>query len=415
MMTSRFTIDGVKVSLLGYGSMRLPAVDGLHANCFAPGSSDRELDQERINRQVRRMLDGGINYFDTSPAYCKGRSEGALGTALAASGRDRGEYVLATKLSNFAPVQYPLDAAKAMFERSLKELRTDYIDNYLLHNIGNGGFDNFSRRYLENGAVEWCLRLRDARRIRNLGFSFHGDRRAWDWCIEHHDRCRWDFALIQMNYVDWRHAKEMDERNLNAEELYRQLTELNIPVVVMEPLLGGRLAKYNWALEHELRPLDPDASLAQWALRFCGSFDNVITVLSGMTYEEHIDENLAVFSPLRPCSAAEFAALERAAAAYVRCNLIPCTRCNYCMPCPYGLDIPALLVFRNDFLSRRTGLGARALLKEYARAVPEELRRADHCTGCGRCQGHCPQSIDIPREIAAIDEVIDHLKQEAAQ
>ena len=414
-MTTRFTVDGKKVSLLGYGAMRLPTVDGGHANTWAIGASEKDIDQAHLNRQVKRMLEAGVNYFDTAPVYCRGRSEAALGTALKASGWDRKDYVIATKLSNFSPTHWSLGACKEMFAKSLKALQTDYVDNYLLHSIGNGGFTVFSKRYLDNGAADWCLELRAQGKIRNLGFSFHGDKKAWDWCLEHHDKYKWDFCQIQMNYIDWRHAKQVNDRNLNAQDLYGALAKLKIPAVIMEPLLGGNLARYNWSLANELTPLDPEATLASWALRFCGSFDNVLTVLSGMTFDEHIEENVKTYSPLRKCTEREFAALERAAEAYLSCSTIPCTSCNYCMPCPYGLDIPALLAFRNAFLAKDGPRDARKLLKAYEKAVPEELRRADHCTGCGRCSPHCPQSIDIPKEIAAIDAAMDVLKAEAAR
>ncbi len=408
-MTERFILDGKRVSLLGYGAMRMPTVDGGHANSFVPGASKREIDQDQFNRQVRRMLEHGVNYFDTSPAYCQGRSEASLGTALAASGFDRDKYIIATKLSNFSPVQFPLAACKDLFEKSLKNLRTDYIDNYLLHSIGNGGMATFRKRFVDNGAVDWCCELRAKKIIRNLGFSFHGDPKTFDWCIENHAKYHWDFAMIQMNYVDWRHASG---RNLNAKDLYDRLTAAKIPVVVMEPLLGGKLARYNWAIANELTPLDPEASQASWAFRFVGSHPNVMTAISGMTYTEHIDENIRTFSPLKPLEANEFEALERAAKAMLNLNTVPCTGCNYCMPCPYGLDIPALLDFRNGVISSKQPMRPAAILKRYEEMIPEPLRRADHCTGCDRCVSHCPQSIVIPKEIAAIDQWIDDLKEE---
>ncbi len=412
-MTTHYTLDGKKISLLGYGAMRLPTTDGKHAVPWQKeGYSDKAIDQELLNRQVKMLLDGGVTYFDTSPAYCRGESEVALGKALKASGYARKDYVVATKLSNLAPQQYPLAACKKMFEDSLKFLQTDYIDNYLLHSIGNGGFKTFSRRYLENGALDWCAELRAKGRIRRLGFSYHGDPKAFEWCIERHGTYKWDFVQIQMNYVDWRHAKEVNARNLDAKYLYETLAKLDIPVVIMEPLLGGRLARYNYALAQELTPLDPEATLAQWAFRFCGTHPKVMTVLSGMTRTEHIEENLVTFSPLKPCRANELAALERAAQRMLALNTIPCNSCNYCMPCPYGLDIVSLLQFRNSVLTAKTMPTAKEVLKAYAKAVPEELRRADHCTGCGRCTPHCPQMIDIPREIAAIDEWIDALKDQ---
>ncbi len=394
MMTSRFSDGGRRISLLGYGAMRLPEKSG-------------EIDQEQLNSQVKLMLDGGINYFDTSPAYCRGRSEAALGKALKASGYARKDYAIATKLSNFASSQFPLEKCRAMFENSLKALQTDYIDYYLLHSIGNNGFATFSKRYLENGALDWCVRLREQGRIRNLGFSYHGDPKTFEWCMENHGKYKWDFCLIQMNYVDWRHAKKINKANLNAEYLYGELTKRNIPVEIMEPLLGGRLAGYNYAIANELSPLDPESSLAKWAFRFCGSFPNVMTVLSGMSSVEHMEENIATFSPLKPCTKREFAALERAAEAMLKLNTIPCTDCKYCMPCPYGLDIPQLFRFRNDILSAKVKPSDAEVLKLYRQMIPEALRRAEHCTGCGICSSHCPQRINIPKEIAIVDEWID--------
>ena len=407
--------DGKDVSLLGYGAMRLPTVDGGHANGWAKGASKADIDQARLDRQVAYMLKHGVNYFDTSPAYCRGESESALGAALAASGYDRGSYFIATKLSNFSPSQHPIEACRKMFEKSLKSLRTSYIDFYLLHAIGNGGFAAFEKRYLKNGALDWCCELREQKRIRKLGFSFHGDPRAFEWCVENHGKYKWDFCQIQMNYVDWRHAKEVNSRNLDAKYLYETLTAKGIPVVVMEPLLGGRLAASNRALSNELSPLDPKATLAKWAFRFCASFDNVATILSGMTYDEQIKENIETFSPVKRCSAAEFAALERAALAMLNLKAVPCNMCNYCMPCPYGLDIPAILAFRNRIVVGEKRLSAAEVLRLYREAVPEELRRADHCTGCGECISHCPQSIDIVAEMDSIDKWIDTLKTEAAR
>jgi len=415
-MTNRYTLDGKKVSLLGYGAMRLPSGDGGHANNYGLDVSKKSVDQEHFNRQVRHMLEHGVNYFDTSPVYTSGESEGALGTALKASGYNREDYIIATKLSNFVPTKWTLSACKEMFENSLRLLQTDYIDNYLLHSVGSAaGFGGFQKRYVDNGAIDWCCELRAQRRIRNLGFSFHGDYKAFEWCLEHHDKYKWDFCQIQLNYIDWHHAKEVNPRNVNAETLYNALRAKNIPVVVMEPLLGGRLARYNWALANELAPLDPEATLASWALRFCGTFEGVLTVLSGMTFDEHIDENIRLFSPLKPLTKEEMAALERAANAYLSCDSIPCNSCDYCMPCPYGLDIPGIFTFRNECLTKLEIRNSRKLLKAYAKAIPEELRRADHCTGCGRCVSHCPQMINIPKEMAAIDATIDILKSEAAR
>ena len=410
-MTYRSASDNKKISLLGYGAMRMPTVDGGHANGWSKdGYSENQIDQEHLNRQIKMLLDGGVNYFDTSPAYCRGESERRLGEALANSGYGRESYSIATKLSNFAPSQYSLKACKKLFAKSLESLRTDYIDNYLLHSIGNGGFETFSKRFLENGALEWCCELREAGKIRNLGFSFHGDPKTFEWCIENHGKYKWDFALIQMNYIDWLHAKELNDRNLNAKYLYDTLTANKIPVMIMEPILGGRLAKPHPALSGHLSPLDPDASLARWAFRFCGTFPNVITVMSGMTRDKDIAENIETFSPLKPCSKRELAALDRAAAAFLGLKLVVCSHCNYCMPCPYGMDIPELLAFRNEVVMAKSRLSDREILELYRKRIPDPMRRAEHCTGCGRCNPSCPQAIDIPTEIEALTVMMDQIK-----
>ena len=411
-MTYHHTTNGKKVSLLGYGAMRLPTVDGGHANQWKDDASSASIDQKLLNDQIKLLLDSGVNYFDTSPAYCRGESERCLGEALAKSGHPRSDYVLATKVSNFAESQFSFEVCRKMFEDSLKALRTDYIDNFMIHNTGYGGYETFLKRFVDNGVIDWCLELRKQGRIRNFGFSYHGDRKAFDWCLAEHPRIKWDFVQIQMNYSDWRHASVTNPNDLGSEYLYRTLTDLKLPIVVMEPLLGGRLARYNYALAKELKPLDPEASLARWALRFCGSFDNVMTVLSGMTRMEHVKENIETFSPLRPCTEAEFAALERAAEAMLKQNTIPCNKCNYCMPCPYGLDIPAILTFVNWYRTQETKPTAAETLRMYRRMVPNDLRTAEHCTSCGRCSPHCPQSIDIVKELAAVDKWIEELKNE---
>lgn len=407
-MTVRTAKHGEKVGLLGYGTMRLPTVDGGHANPWGDNSSKAAIDQEAVNAHIDYALEHGVNYFDTSPAYCRGEAEAVLGKALARHPRDR--YYIATKLSNFAASQYSAEKCRALFENSLKTLQTDYIDFYLLHSVGNGGMETFKKRYVENGIIPWVFEQKRKGRIRNVGWSYHGDPKTVEWLLEKHDSGEyvWDFVQIQMNYVDWRHAKDVKEINVNAEYLYKELERRGIPGVIMEPLLGGRLARHNDAIAAELTPLDPTATPASWALRFCGSFPNVLTVLSGMTFKEHLVENINTFSPLKPLSASDFAALERAAQAYLGFGAIPCNYCNYCMPCPYGLDIPGLLTFMNRVrLERLTE--PKAARRAYAKAIPDPRRRADRCIGCGRCLGHCPQSIDIPKAMDGIAQFMEDL------
>lgn len=403
------------VSILGYGCMRFPTM-GLSSG----KADDDRLDQEAINASVDAALEGGVNYFDTSPAYCKGNSEAAIGEAL--SRHPRESYYIATKLSNFAPQTWTTEASKEMFENSLKNLRTDYVDYYLLHAIGNGGMETFNSRYVDNGILPWLVEQKEKGRIRNLGFSFHGPRKAFDEFMAMMDRgeIHWDFVQIQLNYMDWHHAEDNSNSNTNADYMYSELRKRAIPVVIMEPLLGGRLASVAAPVAAKMKERRPDDSTASWAFRFAGSPEGVLTVLSGMTYMEHLRDNLTTYSPLDPVNDDEKAFLERCALEILQNNLVPCTDCKYCMPCPYGIDIPGTFKHYNTCINEgnapRDGedpdyrRARRAFLYGYDRSVPR-LRQATRCISCGTCTSHCPQSIDIPTELHRIDAYIESLKQ----
>ena len=401
---------GDKVSLLGYGCMRWPTLP----------EDDKTLDQEMINRLVDTAIEHGVNYFDTSPAYCKGKSEGATGIALSRHPRD--SYFIATKLSNFSPSTWSREASLAMYHNSFKELRTDYIDYMLLHGVGMGddGMETLRARYIDNGVLDFLLKERESGRIRNLGFSYHGDIKVFDYLLSRHDEFKWDFVQIQMNYLDWHHAREINPRNTDASYLYGELEKRGIPAVIMEPLLGGRLSKVHDHVVARLKQREPDRSVASWAFRYAGTPAGVLTVLSGMTYMEHLEDNLRTYSPLKPLTPEETEYLYATADIMVQFPTIPCNDCNYCMPCPYGLDIPGILTHYNKCVNQgnvpESAQAAnyrearRAFLVGYDRSVPR-LRQADHCIGCGQCNPHCPQNIDIPAEMQRIDRFVEHLKQ----
>ena len=267
---------GDRVSLLGYGMMRLPKKDG----------SD-EFDQDMINQQVDYALEHGLNYFDTSPVYCRGMSERCTGIALKAQNRvPRDKYFVATKLSNFDPRFQSTQGAKKMYQDSMTELQVDYIDYYLLHSIG-GSSEEFARRYVDNGIMDFLMAEREAGRIRNLGFSFHGRKEVFDEVLAMHDRFQ-----IELNWLDWNYADEINERNVDASYLYEELVKKGIPAVIMEPLLGGRLANVPQYVATQLKQLNPQKSIASWAFRYAGTPEGVLTVLSGMTYMEHLKDNL---------------------------------------------------------------------------------------------------------------------------
>lgn len=400
---------GEKVSLLGYGCMRWPTLPG----------GDEPIDQETVNRLVDFAIGHGVNYFDTSPAYCKGRSERATGIALKRYPRDK--FFIATKLSNFAPSTWTREESLKMYHNSFRELQVDYIDYMLLHGVGMGnGMAELEARYIDNGILDFLMTEREAGRIRNLGFSYHGDIRVFDYLLSQHEKYKWDFVQIQLNYVDWKHAKEVNTRNTDAEYLYGELAKLNIPAVIMEPLLGGRLSNVHDHIAAKLKQRRPDESVASWAFRFAGSFPGVLTVLSGMTYMEHLQDNLRTFAPLDPLTEADMEFLEETAQALLRYPTIPCNDCKYCMPCPYGLDIPGILLHFNKCINEGNMPSSaqdagyrkarRAFLVGYDRSVPR-LRQADHCIGCNQCVHHCPQNIRIPEEMQRIDRFVEDLKQ----
>lgn len=403
---------GDKVSLLGYGMMRLPQTGD---------TADAPIDQEMVNRQIDYALKHGINYFDTSPAYCKGLSEKATGDAL--KRYDRSSYFIATKLSNFAPETWSREASIEMFENSLKELQTDYVDYLLLHAIGTGsGMKEFYSRFIDNGILDYLVEQKAAGCIRNLGFSYHGDVAVFDRALAWHDegKYHWDFVQIELNYLDWEHAKQINPENTDAKYLYAELHKRHIPVVVMEPLLGGRLAKVPDFISTKLRQREPERSIASWAFRFAGTPEDVLCVLSGMTYMEHLIDNTRTFSPLVPISEEENRFLMGVASDIVDLKNIPCTGCQYCMPCPYGLNIPAIFAHYNKCINEGNfpnhgpedpdyKRARRAFLIGYDRSVPK-LRQASHCIACGQCVSHCPQRIAIPAQMRKIDKFVEKLK-----
>jgi hypothetical protein len=399
--------SGDSVSLLGYGCMRWPMIKG------ADGKD--QIDQETVNALVDYAYKHGVNYFDTAPTYLQGQSEAAAGEALSRYPRE--SYFIATKLSNFG--DQSRKGSLQMYRNSFKALRTEYIDYYLLHSIGRGGYPAFKARYEDNGMMDFLMKEREAGRIRNLGFSFHGDQEAFDALLSLDEKYHWDFVQIQMNYLDWRHAKA--PWNTNAEYLYGELQKRNLPVVVMEPLLGGRLAKMNDSVTQKLLERDPYHSVASWAFRFVGSHSGVLCTLSGMTNMEVLVENVQTFSRFRPVTQADFDFLMELAVLLDSFPTVPCNDCKYCMPCPYGIDIPGILLHYNEMVNTGMVAGSkeqkdykklrRRYLLSYNRAV-ESLRQADRCIQCNTCISHCPQSINIPSELRRIGNYVEKLRAE---
>ena len=392
--------SGEKISLLGFGMMRLPD------------------DQEDVDRLVDYAIAHGVNYFDTAPMYKGGRNEDQTGRALSRYPRDK--YFIATKMSNQNQRLWDFDAAKEMYERSFERLRVDYIDYYLLHSIGGGGVDGLKGRFLDNGLLDFLLKEREAGRIRHLGFSYHGDVSAFDWLLDRQDEYHWDFAQIQMNYLDWRHAslnKSGWRRDADAEYLYDKLEKTGVQAVIMEPLRGGALGKMNDDLTARLNAVRPNDSPASWAFRWVASHPNILTTLSGINQMEHMEENIRTFSPLEPCTEAENVLLAEIADVMAGFPTIPCTTCSYCMPCPFGVDIPGNFAYYNDAVSKqilplpdKTVVDYLTRKQQFAdgllEALPDKSQWANQCTDCEACLPKCPQQIRIPNQMARIVETL---------
>lgn len=389
--------SGHPVSLLGFGMMRLPR------------------EQADVDRLVDYAIAHGVNYFDTAPMYGGGRNEAVTGRSLSRYPREK--YMVATKMSNMSPATWPFEKSKEMYENSFRQLQVDYIDYYLLHSIGGGGMDALRNRFLDNGILDFLLKEREAGRIRHLGFSYHGDVSVFDYLLDNNDKYHWDFVQIQMNYLDWRHAGRGRRRggDADAEYLYDRLEKLGIQCVIMEPIRGGGLANVAENINEQLRKVRPDDSPARWGFRWVGSHANVLTVLSGMNRMDHVMENIATFSPLEACTASENELLARIADQMAGFPTIGCTTCAYCMPCPYGVDIPGNFAFYNSAVTKGLLPLPETMAPDYAerqqvyvaayREAVAEVSRANRCQDCGECLSKCPQQIRIPNQMSRLVEL----------
>jgi len=390
--------SGAQISLLGFGMMRLPN------------------NQDEVNRLVDYAIEHGVNYFDTAPMYMGGQSEVLTGNALSRYPREK--YFVATKMSNQNRRLWTYDESKRMYEQSLERLKVDYIDYYLLHSIG-GGMDSLKGRFLDNGILDFLLAERKAGRIKNLGFSYHGDVRDFDWLLDRQEEYHWDFCQIQMNFLDWRHASMRGGRrsDADAEYLYEKCEKAGVQCVIMEPLRGGAFGRMAKELSDQLKAVHPDDSTARWAFRWVGSYSNILTVLSGMNRMDHLEDNVKTFSPLDPCTEQENKLLANIADQMSGFPTIPCTTCEYCMPCPYGVNIPGNFAYYNEAVNEHIlplpdpsapNFAERKQLFEtgYKKALPDEATWAKKCQDCEVCLSKCPQQIRIPNQLARIVETL---------
>lgn len=355
---------GLNISRLGLGTMRLPTM------------SDEKKSIDRIKAQeiVNYVLSNGVNYIDTAFLYHNGESEKFLGEALKEYPRE--SYFLADKMPGFVlrPGQTPADILEEQFKRT----QTDYFDFYLLHNVSEARLSSYMDNEL--GIIPYLLEQKKAGRFRYFGFSSHGRTETIKYFIEYWN-C-FDFVQLQLNYLDWTLQ--------DAKAQYEAATEYGLPVWVMEPCRGGRLASLNPKADKMLKKARPDKSVASWAYRYLQSLPNVQVVLSGITKMEQAVDNIATFTQTDPLSADEMKVLEQAIILLKEELNVPCTKCRYCDGCPKGLDIPELLGRYNELCVDRTNVLVAAI-----NLIPEERKPAS-CIACGQCASKCPQNIDIP-------------------
>ncbi len=355
--------QGKKISLLGMGNMRLPT-DGEERTS--------PINYEKACEIIDYVYSHGVNYFDTAHMYHNGQSEIFIGKALARYPRD--SFYLATKYPGFN-LQPDTDVS-IIFEEQLRKCGVDYFDFYLLHNVNDSTINN----YMSNpGAIEYFKEQKRLGRIRHFGFSCHSNlenlKKMLDW-----QDC-WEFVQIQCNYLDWTLQ--------DAKGKYEELTRRGIPVIVMEPCRGGRLATLGEEADAMLKAARPDDTIASWAFRFIKSLPNVQVCLSGMTTMDQAIDNVKTFSTEETMSQADSDLLQGALAEMMRHYSAPCTACRYCCDgCPVGLDIPALMAIYNE-------VALDPDFDSYQKMLQLDVQPSE-CVGCGQCASVCPQSIDIP-------------------
>lgn len=361
-----------EVSLLGFGGMRFPTKDG-------------EIDYELSSKMVDIAYKNGVNYFDTAYPYHDGKSELFFGKAM--KKYDRKSFFLATKMPLWA-IKSREDAER-IFNEQLEKLQTEYIDFYLFHAVDKGRWEQIKNLDL----ISFCEEKIKEGKIRHLGFSFHDEYDVFEEIITAR---KWDFVQVQLNYID-----EREQAGLKGYELTKKL---DIPVIIMEPVKGGTLARLPDEVDKLYKDYNPDASTASWAMRWCGSLDNVKLILSGMSSREQVLDNLKTFSNFSPLNEEEKALVNKVAKVLLSREKNPCTDCRYCLPCPAGVNIPANFDRWNKYHVYGDKENA---VKRWTDFKDEE--KAKNCVKCGLCETKCPQKINIREDLAALQAELDGL------
>ena len=365
------TIAGTEVSLLGFGAMRFP-------------TKDNEIDMRKSAEMIDYCMASGVNYYDTAYPYHDGKSEEALSALL--SGYDRKSYLLADKFPPWL-LNDPTDIPQ-IFATQLKRLNTDYIDFYLLHSMERGNLDVLAKMKV----YEHFYYLKQEGIIKHLGFSFHDEPHVLSKIISDYD---FDFAQIQMNYLDWSY--------MQSEQMYNILENAGIPIIVMEPVRGGFLADPSPSVVKRIKA--HNITPAALALKWCAQYEGVKCILSGMSDIGQVLENVALFTNYKPITETENALALEAAALINDIKTIPCTACGYCMKCPFGVDIPALFKIYNHYMAVKDSFRTGLTYKNYF----DSKKKPENCTACGVCIPRCPQHIDIPKSLVTAGDTLNAL------
>lgn len=367
-MVDRRKFKDTEVSLLGLGAMRLPCKTAIKRE------ANPLIDYKKGQELVDLAYKNGVNYFDTAYMYHVGKSEKFIGTALKKYPRD--SYFLADKLPIWmCPKKSDMEK---VFKKQMERTGHDYFDFYLLHSLNKENFEKCE----DFGAYDFLVEKQKQGKIKNIGFSFHGTVEDLKNIVAAH---HWDFAQIQMNYLDW--------KNQDAENQYNILTEAGIPVIVMEPVRGGKLAEVTADIEKMFKNAKPKHSIASWAMGFVASHDNVLTILSGMNTPEQMLDNLGTLTDFIPFNEREMKICQNAAAMMNKNEVIPCTGCDYCSDCPKGVKISSIFAAYNKIKSGELSI-------EEGRELYKTIEvKADRCIACGKCANHCPQAIEIPAKM----------------
>ena len=363
--------QNLKISMLGMGSMRLPVIDG----------DDSRIDETAAAKMVDLAMKQGVNYYDTAWGYHDGNSELVMGRALSRYPRE--SFYLATKFPGYDLSN--MDKVEEIFEKQLEKCGVEYFDFYLVHNVCEMNINEYlDEKY---GIYQYLVKQKENGRIRHLGFSAHGSVEVMKRFLERYGDAM-EFCQIQLNWLDWEFQ--------NAKGKLELLREYNLPVWVMEPLRGGKLASVTKEAEGMLKALRPDEGVPAWAFRFLQAIPEVVVVLSGMSNEEQMRDNIHTFETDKPLNDQEMAAILGIAEGMLKQSNLPCTACHYCVShCPKGLDIPELLKLYNEHIFTGGGFLAPMALM----AVPEQ-KQPGACVGCRSCEAVCPQQIKISEALA---------------